>query len=562
MSALDTTLLKVDQTQSRQVRKKFGLRLVQGKSGVALQNDTDLTLETVFDTEHGSMTFEEFSKSAHQKIRCQAKFRPDSKSMNGYLSKHKDGTSFHFDNGTRIKYVFSPNLMPKNAWSRRQRPLTDTGNAERFVDMADRNCYFIHELSQFIIYQKDQWAVVPEPVIYQATKVVARSILHEASACNDEDQQKALLAWQHRSESRQGRRNMMELAKSEVQIDFSNIDKNSNWVGCNNGDIDLEKQQLLSPDRKRIILNRMNATFDPDAECDRFRSFLDEITCSDPDLVLYLQVLFGMILLGTNPKQIMVMFVGTGSNGKSLLLETMQSVFGDYAVTAEPELFLTSSNSDPSRPRAEIVQLARKRLCITTEPPRGVGLNENLVKRITGNDSMSARVPYAKEAVTFIPNLVPVMSSNHDVRIEGMDHGIWRRIKQIQFNNTFEPDSEKGLPEKLLSERDGILNWLLEGVALFLKDGLIEPKSVVDNNRRYRSSQDVISEWMSECCNIGHGDTKQKYIYQSYSSWCRCNGYRPLVSRELTSELKARGHATDRSRNGRPVVGVTIIPDS
>ena len=105
-----------------------------------------------------------------------------------------------------------------------------------------------------------------------------------------------------------------------------------------------------------------------------------------------------------------------------------------------------------------MVKLAGKRLCITSEPPKGLGLNENLVKRFTGSDTISARIPYAKEEVRFRPSIVPIMSSNHDVQIEGTDHGIWRRIKQVPFEVQFEPDKEKGLDHKLLSERNGIFN--------------------------------------------------------------------------------------------------------
>ena len=185
-------------------------------------------------------------------------------------------------------------------------------------------------------------------------------------------------------------------------------------------------------------------------------------------------------------------------------------------------------------------------------------MNENLIKRLTGNDTLSARIPYAKEEVSFRPNVVPIMSSNHDVRIEGTDHGIWRRIKQVPFNVQFEPNKEKGLDQKLLSERDGIFNWLLEGVKMYLNDGLSEPKVIADNTKRYRASQDVISEWITDCCLINQGDEKQKILYGSYLDWCKSNDYRPLGSRDLYAELRGKGHAVDRSKNGKPVGGLKL----
>ena len=266
---------------------------------------------------------------------------------------------------------------------------------------------------------------------------------------------------------------MLELVKGELSLPFSKIDENNDLIGCQNGVVDLQTQTLLPPNRDNFVVSKMAVSFDPEAMAPRFLRFIEEITDGDKQVARYLQCVFGMMLLGKNPKQIMLMLVGHGSNGKSLLLEIMLYIFGDYGVSVEPELFLESRNSDASRPRPEMVKLAGKRLCITSEPPKGLGLNENLVKRFTGSDTISARIPYAKEELSFRPNIVPIMISNHDVRIEGTDHGIWRRIKQIQFNVQFEPDKEKGLDRKLLSERDGIFNWLLEGVKEYLTDGHI-----------------------------------------------------------------------------------------
>ena len=351
---------------------------------------------------------------------------------------------------------------------------------------------------------------------------------------------------------------MLELVKGELSLPFSKIDENNDLIGCQNGVVDLQTQTLLPPNRDNFVVSKMAVSFDPEAMAPRFLRFIEEITDGDKQVARYLQCVFGMMLLGKNPKQIMLMLVGHGSNGKSLLLEIMLYIFGDYGVSVEPELFLESRNSDASRPRPEMVKLAGKRLCITSEPPKGLGLNENLVKRFTGSDTISARIPYAKEELSFRPNIVPIMISNHDVRIEGTDHGIWRRIKQIQFNVQFEPDKEKGLDRKLLSERDGIFNWLLEGVKEYLTDGLTEPPAIVENTKRYRSSQDVVSEWISDCCLINQGDEKQKLLYDSYLGWCKINNYRHLVSRDLYTELRGKGFTVDRTKNGKPVVGLKL----
>jgi len=558
MKQLDTSLLTVASKDLGNISTQYGLTISKNNGTVSLINNIDLKLDTEFDTEYGKMSLEQFKDSNHQKARCQAKFRPDSSSWNGYLGKHKDGSPFHYDNGTNIKYVIPEQLIAQGLWSKHNRPLTDTGNAERFVDLANDCCRYIPELTRFIVFIDDMWGYATVSTIELATKTVSRSILNEAAACSSDQMEAQLISWQKYSESKFGRKNMLELVKGELSLPFSKIDKNKNLIGCRNGVINLQLQTRIPSNRDNFIVSKMSASFDPGATAPRFEKFIDEVTSGDKQMAAYLQGVFGMILLGRNPRQIMLMLVGHGSNGKSLLLETMLDIFGDYGISLEPELFLNSRNADSSRPRPEVVKLAGKRLCITSEPPKGLGLNENLIKRLTGGDTLNARIPYAKEEVSFKPNIVPVMISNHDIRVEGTDHGIWRRIKQIPFNAQFEPDKEKGLDQKLLSERDGIFNWLLEGVKIYLNDDLNEPQVIVDNTKRYRASQDVISEWITDCCLINQGDAKQKILYKSYLNWCKCNEDKPLGSRSFYAELRVKGYAVDRSRNGKPVIGLKL----
>ena len=81
---------------------------------------------------------------------------------------------------------------------------------------------------------------------------------------------------------------------------------------------------------------------------------------------------------------------------------------------------------------------------------------------------------------------------------------------------------------------------------------------IADNTKRYRASQDVVSEWITDCCLINQGDEKQKILYESYLIWCKSNNYKPLESRDLYAELRGKGHVVDRSKNGKPVIGLKL----
>ena len=83
-------------------------------------------------------------------------------------------------------------------------------------------------------------------------------------------------------------------------------------------------------------------------------------------------------------------------------------------------------------------------------------------------------------------------ATNHKPSIKGTDHGIWRRIKLVPFTNRIpEKKQDKHLEEKLKAEASGILNWLLEGVRRWRKEGLKAPEVVLSATNEYRGEMDL-----------------------------------------------------------------------
>lgn len=108
---LNTALLHVTDADAQLIEAKTGYRIEMKKSGTgmscSLLNDGDLHLDTVIDTEVGPMTVQQFWDSDHDRLRCQAVFRPDSTSMAAYLNRHTTGEPFLFDVGTHTKFTLN-----------------------------------------------------------------------------------------------------------------------------------------------------------------------------------------------------------------------------------------------------------------------------------------------------------------------------------------------------------------------------------------------------------------------------------------------------------------------
>ena len=89
-------------------------------------NRNYLQLDTVIDTEKGSMTLGEFWISTHKKLRCEATFRPESNSQAALLSRFGNGVPFLFDQGSRTKYLVADDSWqgpPVDDWPEESRSM-------------------------------------------------------------------------------------------------------------------------------------------------------------------------------------------------------------------------------------------------------------------------------------------------------------------------------------------------------------------------------------------------------------------------------------------------------
>jgi putative DNA primase/helicase len=213
------------------------------------------------------------------------------------------------------------------------------------------------------------------------------------------------------------------------------------------------------------------------------------------DVITFVQTVAGWALTGDTSEQTMFILFGSGANGKSTFLNTIMYLLGDYAIATPTETFMRKNGDQNTN---DIARLRGTRFVTTTEAEQGRRLSEPLIKQITGNDRMTARILYG-EFFNFLPTFKIFMATNHKPVIKGTDHGIWRRIKLIPFTTRIpEEKQDKRLEDKLRAEASGILNWLLEGTRLWRREGLKAPAAILNATDEYRGEMDVIGNSIKE----------------------------------------------------------------
>ena len=73
---------------------------------------------------------------------------------------------------------------------------------------------------------------------------------------------------------------------------------------------------------------------DEHAKPERWLAFLNDVTAGNEELQRYLARMAGYALTGATTEQALFFLYGTGANGKSVFLNTLAAVLGDYATNA------------------------------------------------------------------------------------------------------------------------------------------------------------------------------------------------------------------------------------
>jgi putative DNA primase/helicase len=224
-------------------------------------------------------------------------------------------------------------------------------------------------------------------------------------------------------------------------------------------------------------------------------------------------------------------------------------ILGDYATATPTETFIKKTTDQTTN---DIARLRGTRFVTTTEVEQGKRLSEPLIKKITGNDQMTARFLYG-EYFNFLPTFKIFMATNHKPVIKGTDHGIWRRIKLIPFTTRIEEENQdKHLESKLREEASGILNWLLVGTERWQREKLKAPKLVLTATDEYRGEMDVIGNFLKErCIQRKEVTIRIRELYKAYADWCNENNEHPVSERFLSMRMKEIGFEQVRTSEAR-----------
>lgn len=302
----------------------------------------------------------------------------------------------------------------------------------------------------------------------------------------------------------------------------------------------------------------------PDADliysCPQWQEFLSDIMEGNQRLIDYLQRVIGYSLTGDVSENVFFILYGGGSNGKTVFIETIQSVLNDYAQKTNINVFLAKEGTNTAN--FGLAGLVGARMVTMDEPELGDRFSESALKLTSGDDTISARHPFGRP-FSYKPEFKLFITTNHLPEIWGMDHGIWRRVHLIKFPREFSTaEQQVNKKSQLLKERSGIFAWAIEGCKRWQKRGGLEPPvEVMVDGKHYEMDMDMVKMFTKEsCCHAENLRVGAQELYDAYRVYCRRNlpGRKVLTLPLFKKEMEKRGYHRQRSATGFSWEGIDL----
>jgi P4 family phage/plasmid primase-like protien len=356
-------------------------------------------------------------------------------------------------------------------------------------------------------------------------------------------------------------RHTREAVQREAQPLFSRVnvkglDKDTMLQGTPGKTVDLRSGALREPQREDYITKLTAVSPDAATAPKRWLRFLDEITNKDKELQTYLQRVFGYCLTGDTSEHVLFFLYGTGANGKSVFVNTLLGILGDYGAVAPMEMFTVSRTPQGT---SSLAALRGARLVAATETEAGSRWAEAKLKAITGGDPITARFLYQND-FTYTPQFKLMLSGNHKPRLHNVDEAMQRRIHLIPFVVTIPANKrDKNLPAELRKEWPGILQWAVEGCLAWQREGLRAPQAVLAATKDYFEQQDVLGQFLDAATvSVKNAKMASGDLYLPFKRYADERGEFVYPQKEFSQKLEDRGYTLKKTNGVRCIVGLRL----
>jgi putative DNA primase/helicase len=304
-------------------------------------------------------------------------------------------------------------------------------------------------------------------------------------------------------------------------------------INLQNGMFEIETGKLLKHDPKYNSRYQLPYACQEDAECPLWKQFLLQVFADDKDKIRTLQMWCGYCLTHETFLQMFMIFMGSGGNGKSVVISVLTALVGQENICA---ISLHKMEKD-----FMLVTLKDKLVNLCGEINTGKQFDSDTIKLLTGEDSITVDVKY-HAPITFKPTAKHIFSTNELPKFKDKTEALRRRLILLPFNLSFKGKNQnKNLTNELLTELPGILNWALEGwKQLQATQELYESPSALKSKDKLSEALNPALSFIRNDCRLSEEyKIKRSTLYMEYEIWHRNNvGKHPLSKPEFFERVR------------------------
>lgn len=330
-----------------------------------------------------------------------------------------------------------------------------------------------------------------------------------------------------------------------VSKDFDDFNRNPYLVNVRNGLLDIRDMSFKEHTPSYLSTVQLNVEYNPQVDCPQFKKFLNEVL--DCKLIPLVQEIVGYLLTTNTASQKAFVFWGPARTGKSTLLWVV-------------EYLLLGKKNVSNIPWQEIgdkfktAELLGKLANVFSDLPSKSIDDTGIFKVVTGEDYLMAEKKN-KNPFKFKPFARLVFSCNELPRnYVDRTEGFYRRLIIVPFNRQIEKSKiDKALKYKFQREKEGILNWALEGLKRLYENNFeFSENELTDGvKKEYKRENNNVISFVEECCELdGLFSCSRIELYEAYKEFCVEAGLKALSQIKFNKELEGNFNIT-RSRSGK-----------
>ena len=266
---------------------------------------------------------------------------------------------------------------------------SEMGMANLFGMLYSHEARYCPEHKSWYTYHEGAWRQ-DEGAILVSEKIrdFVRLMILYCGEIEDDDTRESYMKFVNKMGDRRMRDRILKDATGELRISAVQFDADPYLINCLNGTYDLRDYSFREHSWEDFLTMQtaFNHTVSRDVKCPRWEKFIKEVTQGDKDKADFLQRALGYSMLGMSNEECMFILHGkTTRNGKSTLLNTIETMLGDYAKVAPVGMICRGDRQkDAEAASPTLAGLKGKRFVTMSESNEYGKLDEEKIKQLTG----------------------------------------------------------------------------------------------------------------------------------------------------------------------------------